>query len=131
MFTEIITPRFAETDALGHINNTVIPVWFEQARKPVFQVFTPDLDPKKWRLIIAKIEVNFVSEIVYGYNVEIKTQVLSLGNTSLQLIQEVYQRAQLCAKGVAVLVHYDYKDKKSIPIPDDIRRRLQEHKVRL
>lgn len=130
MYTEIISPRFAETDALGHINNTVVPVWFEQARKPVFQIFTPDLDPRKWRLIIAKIEVNFLAEIVYGYEAEIRTQVLSIGSTSIQLLQEVYQRGQLCAKGVAVLVHYDYQVKKSVPIPDDIRQCLKEHIVR-
>lgn len=129
MFTETISPRFAETDALGHINNTVIPVWFEQARKPIFQFFTPDLDPKKWRLIIAKIEVNFLAEIVYGYSVEIITQVMNIGNTSMQLLQEVYQKDQLCAKGLAVLVHYDYVTKKSISIPDDIRQYLQEHLV--
>lgn len=127
MFTERISPRFAETDALGHINNTVIPVWFEQARKPVFQIFTPDLDPKKWRLIIAKIEVSFLAEIIYGYDVEIRTHLLHVGNTSIQLIQEVYQKDQLCAKGLAVLVHYDYKTKKSVPIPDEIRQYLEEH----
>ena len=32
MLSLTVSPRFAETDALGHINNTVIPVWFEQGR---------------------------------------------------------------------------------------------------
>ena len=43
---KIITPGFYETDALGHINNTVIPMWLEKARTPIFKIFTPDLDPK-------------------------------------------------------------------------------------
>ena len=32
MFHYETEPRFSDTDALGHINNTVYPVWFEQAR---------------------------------------------------------------------------------------------------
>ncbi len=35
MFKEIIQPRFNETDALGHINNTVLTQWFEGARDPI------------------------------------------------------------------------------------------------
>lgn len=44
MFKEIIKPRFNETDALSHINNTVLTAWFEGARDPIFKLFTPDLD---------------------------------------------------------------------------------------
>lgn len=129
MFTEIITPRFAETDALGHINNTVIPVWFEQGRKPIFRFFTPDLDFRKWRLIVAKIEVEFVGELVYGHAVEIRTFLEKTGNTSLTVGQQAYQRNKLRARGKAILVHFDYEAKKSLPIPDDIRTLLQEHLI--
>ena len=43
MWQEVITPRFSDTDALGHINNTVFAVWFEGARRDVFKIFTPEL----------------------------------------------------------------------------------------
>lgn len=36
-----IQPRFQETDALGHINNTVPAVWFESARDPCFASSLP------------------------------------------------------------------------------------------
>jgi acyl-CoA thioester hydrolase len=39
MFRMTVTPRFYETDALGHINNTVMAGWFEAAREPVFRFF--------------------------------------------------------------------------------------------
>ena len=126
MFTEKITPRFAETDALGHVNNTVVPVWLEQARTPVFRLFIPDLDPKKWRLIIARIEVDFAREIVYGHSVEVRTYVEKIGNSSFQLRQEVWQRDEPCATGRSVMVHFDYQTKKSVPIPPDIRSELEK-----
>lgn len=127
MFTEKISPRFAETDALGHINNTVIPVWFEQARRPIFEFFTPDLDPRKWRLIIARIEVDFMAETRFGSEVEIRTYLSHLGNASLKLTHELWQQGVLRAKGMAVLVHYNYQTGKSMAIPDDIRHQLAVH----
>ncbi len=129
MFTTHIIPRFAETDALGHINNTVVPVWFEQARAPVFRLFTPDLDFKKWKLIVAKIEVEYKGELIYGHEVELRTYLTRIGNASLVITQEAHQQGKLCAKGHATLVHFDYQHKKSSPIPDNIRELLQEHLV--
>jgi acyl-CoA thioester hydrolase len=127
MFVETITPRFSETDALGHINNTVVPVWFEQARRPLFQLFTPDLDPKKWRLIVARIELNFVGELQYGTDVDIRTSVAKIGNSSFQVSQVIVQQHEVRVKGLAVLVHYDYHQRRSIPIPDIIRQQLELH----
>ena len=51
MFTYTIQPRFSETDGMGHINNTVPPVWFEEARIGVFTIFNPSLTPFQWNLI--------------------------------------------------------------------------------
>lgn len=41
MFTRTIEPAFYDTDALGHINNTRLPAWFELARNDLFRLFTP------------------------------------------------------------------------------------------
>ncbi len=127
MFTEIIVPRFSETDALGHINNTVVPTWLEQARAPVFRWFVPDLDPRNWCLIIAKIEVEFRHEILYGQEVRVETYVEEVGNSSFRVGQKIYQEDQLCARGSSVLVHFDYATKKSKPIPTSIRQKMEAH----
>jgi acyl-CoA thioester hydrolase len=129
MFTEIIEPRFAETDALGHINNTVLPLWFEKARDPIFRFFTPDLDPKKWALIIARIEVDFKAEIFVNANVEVKTWFEKVGNSSMTVIQQAWQDGQLCAQGKTALIHFDWKLKKTKPINDTIRKQLTEHLI--
>ena len=47
MYEHTISPGFSDTDALGHINNTKLPIWFLEARNELFKIFTPDLDPKK------------------------------------------------------------------------------------
>ena len=86
MFTESFMPHFSDTDALGHINNTKIPDWFEGAREPIFRFFTPDLDPKNWHLIIAKIDVNYHRQLFFGQPVEIKTYIGRIGGASFDVL---------------------------------------------
>ena len=126
MYKETISPRFFETDALGHINNTVIPVWFEKAREPVFRLFTPDLNVNNWKLIIARISVDFLGEIFYGEDVEIHTGLAKIGNSSMTIRQEVWQRRECRARGDAIMIHYDYGKSQSITIPDSIRTQLEK-----
>lgn len=127
MWTHHLSPRFVETDALGHINNTVLPVWFEDARTPLFRLFTPDLDINNWHLIIAKIEVEFVGELFYGKDVEIRTYLTKLGNSSMVIAHEAWQEGRMGARGSAVMVHFDHDAKQSVTIPELIRAQLSEH----
>jgi len=129
MFVQRVQPRFTETDALGHINNAVLPVWFEQARTPIFKLFIPSLDVKKWTLILAKIEVEFLQEIFYGTDVEVHSFIEKIGNSSFVCYQEVWQEESLVAKGRAVMVHFNHSTKKSMPIPEVIKDQLNEHLV--
>ena len=127
MWTNIVEPRFSETDALGHINNTVLPVWFEEARTPIFEMFCPGLDPQNWHLIIAKIEVEFLGELFYGKAIEIRTFMKKIGNSSMEIGHEAWQEGEKRAQGSAVMVHFDHDSKSSKPIPDNIRQVLEQH----
>lgn len=127
MFSEIVKPRFDDTDGLRHINNTVVAQWFEGARQPVFRIFSPDLDLDNWPLILAKYSVEFKSELFFGTDVEIKTSISQIGGSSFHVYQEVWQNEKLAAFGTTVLVYFDHVRKASKPIPDAIRAQLLAH----
>ncbi len=127
MFSERFAPRFYETDSLGHVNNTVFPAWFEHARGPLCRWFTPDLDVKKWRLIIAKISCEFKHECFYGKDVTVKTAIKSIGNSSFVVTQACYQLDTLVACGETVMVHFDHQKKQSLPVPEDIKRIMSDY----
>ena len=129
MFTEKISPRFSETDVLGHINNTVLPVWFEAARVPIFKFFTPDLNPHNWKLIIAKVEVSFVGELFYAHEVTINTSIEQIGNSSFVIRQEAWQQDKCCAIGKTVMVRYDFVSKTKQPLSTDEKAALTQHLV--
>ena len=127
MFSEIITPRFSDTDALGHINNTMVPIWFEGARDPVFRLFMPELDTQNWQLILAKIDVVYVGQLFYGNDIEIKTTISRIGGASFDVYQELWQEGVKCATGTAVMVHYCYQQQVSMKIPEEIKQAMSAH----
>ncbi|KZN29453.1 thioesterase [Pseudoalteromonas luteoviolacea S2607] len=127
MLAEKIMPRFSETDVLGHINNTVLPVWFEAARAPIFKIFTPDLNPHNWKLIVAKVEVTFKGELFYGQQVEIKTAIEKIGKSSFVILQQAWQHGECCAEGRTVMVRYDFASKSSQSLSEYERDALAVH----
>lgn len=129
MFTLEIEPRFSDTDALGHISNTALPIWFEQARTPIFKIFHPSLGVEAWPLIIARLEVDLLAQSYWHMPVEIRTGIGKVGNSSFHVVQEAWQNGKQVARGVAVLIHFDYDTEKALPIPDEIRAQLSEHLV--
>lgn len=124
-------PRFSETDVLGHINNTVLPVWFEAARAPIFRFFTPDLNPHDWKLIIANVEVSFVGELFYGAEVTINSSIEKVGNSSFVVRQEAYQNERCCAVGKTVMVRYDFSEKSKKALSESEQQALSNHLTEL
>jgi acyl-CoA thioester hydrolase len=120
-------PAFFECDGLGHINNTRIPQWFERAREPVFDWFHPNRNFEQWRLLVARIEVNFLAELNYGELVRLVTGISRIGNTSFHVRQEAQQSAKTAAEGITVMVHTDYRTGKPAPLPLEIRGHLEAH----
>lgn len=129
MFKIKVTPRFGDVDGLRHVNNTALANWFELGRNDIFKFFTPDLDLsyEKWKLIMLRTEFDFVDQIFYCDDIEIRTYVLKIGNSSFTLGHEAWQDNTLKVKGKAIIVHYDFIEQESKRIPDDIRLKLEEH----
>jgi len=127
MFSIQINPRFCDTDAMGHINNTVLPVWFLEGRESILRIFNPSLSTEEVSLVLAKIEIEYLGETFFGKPVEIRTYVLRIGTSSVLVGQEAWQEEQLKATGTATMVNFDKHSRKSVPIPADIKKRLEEH----
>jgi acyl-CoA thioester hydrolase len=126
-FSEKFNPRFSDTDALGHINNTMVPVWFEGARDDVFRWFSPTLNLAEWRLILAKIDVNFHGQMYYAKEMEVRTYIGRIGSSSFDVYQELWQDDELKSSGTAVMVHFDYQQQKALKIPTEIVEKMTKY----
>ena len=125
MIAETFRVRFYETDALQHVSNTALVCWFETCREPLFEMFNPGLDLDNWNLIVASYKVDLLQQIFLG-DITVKTGLSRIGSSSFVVYQEVWQNDQKCATGETVMVHFDYTNKKSEPIPSSVRGRLEE-----
>ena len=124
IFTKIV-PRVSETDGVGHINNVFVPIWFEAGRREIFRIFSPKLDFINWKLALVKVTVEYVDQLYLAEDVDVKTGIEKVGNSSFTIKEEIHQTNRICAKGQAIYVNYNFRDKKSEPISNEIRNRLE------
>lgn len=129
MFHHTVIPRFQETDALGHVNNSVLAVWFEESRVGIFEIFNPELSLKKWNLILRRAEYDYLGQIHLGSPVEIETALSKIGTTSVSAVHRALQNGVEVARGTSVMVHFDYRNQQKQPIPEPVRKRLSEHLI--
>lgn len=127
MFTYTVSPRFGDVDGLRHITNTRLPEWFEAARMPIYLMFQPALDLENWDLIMAAINVDFHAQMYLGKDIEIRTWIKRIGNSSFTTYHEAWQEGVLGASGESVVVRYDFTNMHSLRIQDDIRAELSKH----
>jgi len=129
MFNLTLNPRFGDIDMLGHMNNVVPAGWFELARTPIMKIFDPELKltPETFQIIMAHTEYDFIDQVIFQHEVNIKTWVSKIGNKSFTVSHEAWQQGRLCVTGKAIIVHFNFASKETTPIPDDKRKILQEH----
>ncbi|WP_223427565.1 acyl-CoA thioesterase [Alcanivorax limicola] len=127
MLTLTINPRFSDTDALGHINNTVVPVWFLEAREPVLRLFQPDLDFRRGGLALVRTEIDYLAETRFGEPVDVTTEVQRIGNSSFVLAHTLHQAGRITARGIATMVNFDPATRRAVPVPESIRAQLAAH----
>ena len=127
IFTNIV-PRVSETDGVGHINNVFVPIWFEAGRREIFRIFSPNLNFVNWKLALVKVTIEYLDQLYLAENVEIRTGIEKIGNSSFTIKEEIHQTDRLCAKGEAIYVNYNFNEKKSETISNEIRDKLQSIK---
>lgn len=131
MWSFKVHPRFGDIDGLRHVNNNTLGTWFEMGRTELFKIFTPDLnlDYDVWRLILVHADYDYLAQMFFDGEVEIRTYILKIGNSSFTVGHEAWQNGELKAKGTCVLIHFNFIEQKSVSLPEDIRLELEKHLI--
>ena len=123
--------RFADIDVMGHVNNAIFLNYFEQGRIAFFRQHNQsDWDWSKYGIIVARNEVDYLKPVLLHDEVYVTAEFGKMGNKSFQMIMRVFRKVDDtevdCAKGVVTLVCFDYKQQKTIPVPDEWRSSPQK-----
>jgi acyl-CoA thioester hydrolase len=125
-FSITMLVRFADMDSMGHVNNAVYLTYFEAARMAYWMHVTGKRDLADMDMILARAEVDFRSPLVAPETIEVGVGCTSIGRTSFVLEQDMHEvtSGRLAAEARKVLVHYDYKAGRPIPIGEELRRKI-------
>lgn len=119
-----IVPRFRDTDAMGHINNVVYITYLEVARQVYWRKLTGVNDYGAVPFILASVTCDFRSEALVDEVLEVGIRCAWIGGKSFAFAYEIreQQTQRLVVEATSVQVCYDYEAKKSIPMPDALRK---------
>jgi acyl-CoA thioester hydrolase len=127
IFSLDIDVRFRDLDALGHVNHAVFFTYFEVGRTILFRNVFGD---RKFRFIMAHACCDYFKPATMNDQLRLWMRVGKIGNKSFELQYELIDRRSdenRFAKGETIQVCYDYEENRSIPVPEDMRKRLAEY----
>jgi acyl-CoA thioester hydrolase len=128
-FYHPIEVRYGDLDPQGHVNNAKFLTYFEQARIEYWiqmGFFTKDQSFMEIGVIVADVRLTYLEPVYFGQNIKVGVRVIRLGNKSMTWEQNVVDADtdKELAKGELVIVAYDYKSRKTIPLPQDWREKI-------
>ena len=119
--------RWGDMDSLGHVNNARYLGYFEESRVDWTQRNGLRLHNKGEGMILLKASVTYKKSVVYPADVSVDLYAGAIGNTSLQLINELTIEGdnKPAALGEFVIVWFDYIKQKPAPVPQHLRDLLE------
>ena len=124
--------RLGDLDPFGHVNNAVIATYVEQGRVLYLRdVLGTGVDPVSMPFILARLEIDYLSQVLFSDAVEVGSRVDWIGRTSIGMSHLlVNQDGRQLARSDAVLVAFDYSIEKPMPVPDAWRATMVAHEGR-
>lgn len=123
--------RYGDLDPQGHVNNAKYLTYFEQARiyyMIQLGLFSKDQSFMEVGVIVADIHITYHAPTHYYDHIKAGVRTAKIGNKSMTWEQCVMnaETGEVAASGTIILVAYDYVEKKTIPVPDEWKRKIRE-----
>jgi acyl-CoA thioester hydrolase len=115
-----VSVRYNDLDPLGHVNNTAMAIFLEEAR---CGLITPRLKAhgRHLDIVLASTAMDYRREIAYPGEVEVGTLVTRLGTKSFSLAHGVFQVGQCVGTAELIMVVFDLDKRTSAAPPADVR----------
>ena len=118
-----VSVRYNDLDPLGHVNNTAMAIFLEQAR---CELITPRLKAhgRQFDMVLASTKLDYLHELKYPGTVEIGTIATRIGTKSFELAHGVFQDGVCAGTGSVVMVFFDLDKRASVAPQSDIHELL-------
>jgi acyl-CoA thioester hydrolase len=121
---------WGDMDSYGHVNNVVYFRYFENARVEYFQrigwwdyMTRTGIGP-----IVASTQARFRRPVKYPATLRAGAKVVSFAADRFTIRHILVSRStgELVTEGDAVVVAIDYRANAKVPLPEELRRRIEE-----
>jgi acyl-CoA thioester hydrolase len=120
--------RFKDIDFGGHAHHSLALVYFEEARASYWREVAGRGGVDDVDYILAEARVRYHARILYPQRLAVGVRVSSMGKK--HFVMEYLVRGpdgEELASGETTMVMFDYRARKTKPIPAEIRSRIQAH----
>jgi acyl-CoA thioester hydrolase len=135
-FRRPIEVRFADTDAMGHVNNAAYLTYCEIARAAYYEAVTGEPLPlgahgASEGMILAEARITYRTPAFYGETLTIEARVGRIGRSSftqefrLTAPDSRYGEARLVAVSESTQVMYDYTAERPIRMSDELASAME------
>jgi acyl-CoA thioester hydrolase len=135
----VIDVRFADTDAMGHVNNAVYLTYCEMARIHYWTDITgepiaPGHEGAE-SLILAEARITYRAPVFHGERVTVESRATHIGRSSFTLEHRLTaaregEPARVVAVSSSVLVRYDYGTGDPVALGDDFVAAIEDFEAR-
>ncbi len=120
----VLSIRWGDMDAMGHVNNTVYFRYMETVRIEWMRAVGCDPDPQGQGPVIVNAFCNFYRQLEYPGDVRVKMYVSDPGRTTFETwctMERTDQPGVVCAEGGATTIWVDFPQQKAETLPDWMR----------
>jgi acyl-CoA thioester hydrolase len=127
--------EYAQIDAQGVVFNSHYLTFFDTAIYEYLRAVGFDLKAhvreRGEDFHTVRAEVDFISPIEYGEEIEVCARVARTGRSSLHFALEIYREnaADPAARGRVVWVNTHQAHRRSVPLPTDLTERIQSRET--
>lgn len=120
---------WGEMDAYGHVNNIVYFRYFESARMAYFGKvgFPETMERTGVGPILASTSCRFKRALTHPDTVHVGTLVSQMGEDRFTMEYRIVSEAHraVAAEGEGLIVSFDYRKNRKVPVPDSVRERIE------
>jgi acyl-CoA thioester hydrolase len=120
----LITIRWRDMDAYGHVNNGVYLNYLEEARDGLAaELFG---EQASWDFVLAHVEIDFRSQLTQADGtIRVSSEVAGLGTSSVRTRERIFKSdGTLAAEAASVIVPRNAEGTGSRPLTEDERRTI-------
>lgn len=120
--------RWRDLDAFNHVNNANFLTFLEEARIRWLETIGEDWVTDTFAPLLAAVQLNYRQPIPYPSSVVVELFAERIGNTSAAIGHRIAgaDGAAVYADGHVVMVWIDRAGGRPIPLPEGVRRAMQD-----